>query len=194
MDCSSRAVLEFPRVLSVCHCFVADISRWQQNNLIFYWLDSGTGRPVTKVWPHILNYPQAFRWVLLEASTLGLALRALPAAWSERHALRLEVRPKSESDLWVLCQSNEGQPYKQGVAWHPKLTRVRLSWPELRDGMLFLFDQKRILKSDSCLHTTRMPSMSVRLTPEGRTGRKGEGKKYNSCKRKSVISTVFTPF
>lgn len=197
MDCYSRTVLEFPRVLSVCHCFVADISCWQQNNLIFYWLGSGTERPATKVWPHILNYPQAVVWLPGECHW-RLPSWAWHSGLSQRHgqsgtALRLEVRPKSESDLWVLCQSREGQPFKQGVAWHPKLTRARLSWPELRDGMLFLFDQKRILKSDSCLHTTRMPSTSVRLTHEGLTGRKGEGKNTIPVKE-SLISMAFTPF
>lgn len=196
MDCYSRTVLEFPRALSVCHYFMTDISCWQQNNLIFYWLGSGTERPATKVWPHILNYPQAVVWLPGECHW-----RLPPWAWhsglSQRHgqsgtALRLEVRPKSESDLWVWCQSREGQPYKQGVAWHPKLTRARLSWPELRDGVLFLFDQKRILKSDSCLHTTHMPSMSLGLTHEDLTGKKSEGKKYNSCKRKSDFHGVYS--
>lgn len=60
--------------------------------------------------------------------------------------------------------------------------------------MSFLFDQKRILKSDSCLHTTCTPSKSVQLTHEDLMGRKGKGKKYNSCKRKSVISKAYTLF
>lgn len=59
---------------------------------------------------------------------------------------------------------------------HEAAMHKGFSQPELRDGVLFLFHQKRSLKSESCPSTACMHSKSGQLTNKGRAGRKGQRK------------------
>lgn len=148
------------------------------NRTIWYFTDLALAQEglQMKVWPCTRNYPRgcgsAFRWMLLEASTLGLSTQGSKSS----NPFKLEVRQQSQTFV------SSAKPARGSLinrVWHwPREAAMHkeFSQPELRDGVLFLFHQKCSLKSENCLSTACMHSKSGQLTNKGRAGRKGQRK------------------